>query len=65
MKVNKLESPRIAVAFIVEPTTTALAASAISVTNNKAGMDDTVRVTGLVEGDLIQVYNAATGLSLI
>jgi hypothetical protein len=59
--VNKLESLRTARAYVAEPTTTALLASAITVTNNKIGIDDKVVVIGLVEGDIIKVYTAATG----
>ena len=64
-KVNKLESTRTTKAYAVEPTTTSPAAATISVVNNKAGIDDTVKVTGLVEGDLINVYSAATGGTLL
>ena len=64
-KVNKLESARTTKAYAVEPTTTAPAAATISVVNNKAGIDDMVKVTGLVEGDLINVYSAATGGTLL
>ena len=60
-KVNKLESIRTQISYAVEPTTTALAAASITVTNNKAGIDDTVKVTSLVEGDTVTVYSASTG----
>jgi hypothetical protein len=39
--------------------------TAINITNNKAGIDDTVVVNGLVEGDIINVYSAATGGNLL
>ncbi|MBA4686678.1 MAG: fibronectin type III domain-containing protein [Candidatus Galacturonibacter soehngenii] len=64
-KLNKLESARTKKAYAVEPTTAALSASAITVVNNKAGMDDTVTVTGLTEGDIINVYSAASGGTLL
>ena len=60
-KVNKLESTRTQMSYAVEPTTTALSAASITVTNNKAGIDDTVKVTNLVEGDTVTVYSASTG----
>ena len=60
-KVNKLESTRTQISYAVEPTTTALSAASITVTNNKAGIDDTVKVTNLVEGDTVTVYSASTG----
>jgi len=41
--------------------TTAPLASSITATNNIAGTDDTVVITGLAEGDVVKVYDAATG----
>ena len=60
-KVNKLESTRTQKSYAAEPTTTAPVAASITVTNNKAGMDDTVKITNLVEGDTVTVYSALTG----
>ncbi|MEH6937381.1 fibronectin type III domain-containing protein [Bacillus sp. JJ664] len=64
-KVNKLESARLAKAYSSEPTTVAPIASSITVTNNKVGIDDTVVVAGLVEGDLVTIYSAATGSTVL
>ena len=64
IRVNKLESARTAKTFIVEPTTTALTAANITVTNNKAGMNDTVVVSNVVEGDIVSVYSASTAGTL-
>ncbi len=60
-KVNKLESARTQMNYTAEPTTTAPTAASIIVTNNKAGMDDTVKITNLIEGDIVTVYSASTG----
>ncbi|MGO4549462.1 hypothetical protein AB4Z29_32405, partial [Paenibacillus sp. 2TAB23] len=47
--------------YITEPVSAAPAAATITATNNKVGVSDTVVVTGLVEGDVVNVYKAATG----
>ncbi|WP_212758671.1 hypothetical protein, partial [Paenibacillus sinopodophylli] len=58
---GQLESTRTAAKYATEPVSTAPLATTITATNNKAGVDDTVVVTGLVEGDIVNVYKAATG----
>ncbi|MGO4546816.1 hypothetical protein AB4Z29_18625, partial [Paenibacillus sp. 2TAB23] len=60
-KLNKLESTRTSKTYISEPISTIIAASTINVANNKSGVQDKVVVTGLVEGDIVNVYKAATG----
>ena len=65
IKQNKLESNRTTIPYTAEPTTTAPVAASIVVTNNKAGMDDTVVVSNVVGGDLINVYSASTGGTLL
>ncbi|WP_212758651.1 hypothetical protein, partial [Paenibacillus sinopodophylli] len=60
-KANKLESARTAAKYATETVAATLLPAAITATNNKAGVDDTVVVTGLVEGDIVNVYKAATG----
>ncbi|WP_205730841.1 hypothetical protein [Bacillus tropicus] len=59
-KPNKDESSRTAVKYATEPVTTAPAADTITVTNNKKAAEDTIKVTGLVAGDIVTVYDAAT-----
>ncbi|MED1447790.1 hypothetical protein [Bacillus pacificus] len=59
-KVNKEESARTEVSYGAEPTTKAPAAKNITVTNNKADVADTVKVTGVKAGDTVRVYDAAT-----
>ncbi|MBW7474975.1 hypothetical protein K0T92_09480 [Paenibacillus oenotherae] len=60
-KANKLESTRVAKAYVTQPVSTAPVAANITVANNKLGVDDTVKVTGLAAGDVVSVYKAATG----
>ncbi|WP_228483054.1 hypothetical protein, partial [Pseudomonas aeruginosa] len=59
-KVNKEESARTEVSYGAEPTTKAPAAKDITVTNNKEGVKDTVKVTGVKAGDTVRVYGVAT-----
>ena len=59
-KANKEESARTEVSYGAEPTTKAPAAKNITVTNNKADVADTVKVTGVKAGDTVRVYDAAT-----
>ncbi|PHF88969.1 hypothetical protein COI45_28820, partial [Bacillus wiedmannii] len=59
-KPNKDESSRTAVKYTTEPVTTAPAADTITVANNKKAAEDTIKVTGLVAGDIVTVYDAAT-----
>ncbi|AZN39200.1 hypothetical protein [Paenibacillus albus] len=60
-KPGKLESLRTAKTYVTEPVSAGLATTAVSIVNNKAGVNDTVVVTGLNAGDTINVYRAATG----
>ncbi|PES26415.1 IMP dehydrogenase, partial [Bacillus thuringiensis] len=57
--VDGLESPRTAVKYDTE-VSAAPAAKTITVENNKKGAEDTIKVTGLVAGDIVTVYDAAT-----
>ncbi len=59
-KPNKDESSRTAVKYTTEPVTKAPAADTIAVANNKKAAEDTIKVTGLVAGDIVTVYDAAT-----
>lgn len=59
---GKKESTRIEVQYTAEEKSTA--PTSISVTNN-AGGSDTVVVTGLMPGDLVRVYNKASGGTLL
>lgn len=60
-KANKLESARVAKAYISELLSVPLAATDITVENNKEGISDTVNVIGLQEGDTIFVYKTSSG----
>ncbi|WP_149466284.1 hypothetical protein [Paenibacillus antarcticus] len=62
---NKLESNRVSKTYASEPTSTAVAASTINIANNKTGVADKVIVTGLVAGDVVNVYKLATGGEVI
>jgi hypothetical protein len=57
---NKTESTRTAMKYISEPVSTTLSASAITLTNNSGTSSDTVVVTGLVSGDIVNLYSVAT-----
>lgn len=57
---NKSESARVQVDYDAEPESNGPSASNIIVTNN-AGSDDTVQVKGLSVGDVVQVYDSASG----
>lgn len=46
-------------------TTKAPSTSNITVTNNYVGIDDIIDVTGLVQGDIVNVYSASSGGELI
>ena len=59
-----LESNRVEIHYAAEPKSNILDAGNITVANN-AGEADTVHVSGLVEGDIIKVYNSSTGGSLL
>ncbi|MEK8130484.1 immunoglobulin-like domain-containing protein [Paenibacillus filicis] len=62
---GKTESARTSKAYdaepIVEVVTPAPSADQITVVNNSAGTADTVTVNGLTAGDVVKVYNTATG----
>ena len=57
---NGIESVRFAKAYIAEPVTTAPLATAITVINNITDVADVVIVTGIKNGDTVNVYSAAT-----
>ena len=57
---DKLESSCTELSYEPETQAETLTTSSISVTNNK-GSVDTVKVTGLASGDIIKIYNAASG----
>ena len=60
-----LESNRVAVSYDAEQTTENPGAGDITVVNNAKGTPDTVTVSNTVTGDVVKVYNAATGGSLL
>jgi len=62
--VGMLECGRTKVDYLAEATTDALDPNNITITNNN-GKVDTVNVTGLQEGDMIKVYNAAAAGKLL
>ncbi len=62
---GKNESSRIKVDYAAEASSDATDADNITITNNVAGTPDTVEVTGLKGGDVIKVYDAANGGSLL
>lgn len=53
------------IAPIQETLSTAPTESAITIVNRPAGQNDTVTVTGLVVGDIVKVYDSATGGNLL
>lgn len=61
---DKLESGKLEVAFAEEATSIAPDINSIIVTNN-VGKSDTVKVTGLIAGDLIKVYKDDTSATAI
>ena len=63
--INKYESSRVQKQYDSEPKTAAPYQGYITVTNNYAGIDDTIQVTGLVQGDIVNVYTASSGGELI
>ncbi|MED1001549.1 hypothetical protein P4T45_10725, partial [Bacillus mobilis] len=64
-KPSKDESKRVAVKYEAEPTTAALEAEKVTVTNNKAGDEDTITVSELKTGDVVRVYEASKGGEVI
>ncbi len=59
---GKSESSRTEVTYVAE--STAPSASIITIVNN-AGISDTITVTGLTSGDVVNVYNAAASGTLL
>ncbi|EMS69950.1 beta strand repeat-containing protein [Ruminiclostridium cellobioparum] len=62
---GKTESKRTEAEYVSEQTTNEPYAGYISVSNNPTGTSDTVTVTNLNGGDIINVYSAAAGGSLL
>ena len=61
---NKSESSRVGKTYDKEPVSGTLTDKNITVINN-AGIEDTVKVTGLTPGDIIKVYNQTSGGTLL
>ncbi len=62
---GKTESKRTEVEYVSEQTTNEPYTGYITVINNKAGSSDSIIVMNLTEGDIINVYSAAAGGSLL
>lgn len=62
---TELESSRIAVAFSAEAVSNSADQSDITVTNSPKGTADTVYVKRLNSGDVVKVYSASTGGTLL
>ncbi|MBV7273215.1 hypothetical protein JMF89_02460 [Clostridiaceae bacterium UIB06] len=62
---NKLESDRIKADYSAEQKTSAISTNNVAITNNPAGTPDTVYVSDLTAGDLVKVYNSASGGTLL
>lgn len=62
---GKTESKRTEAEYVSEQTTSEPYAGYISVSNNPTGTSDTVTVTNLTGGDIVNVYSAAAGGSLL
>lgn len=62
---SKLESSRLEVKYSAESKSDTLNINNIVVTNNKGGTADTVEVTSLTVGDVIKVYDSASGGKLL
>jgi hypothetical protein len=58
---DKLESKTRTAVFFTSETSPAPLATTITVTNAVTGGSDTVKVTGLAEGDIVSVYAVASG----
>jgi hypothetical protein len=58
---GKTESDLSPVYYVAETATNAVSLADVTIVNNPVGTPDTITVTGLNGGDLIQVYDAATG----
>jgi trimeric autotransporter adhesin len=62
---NKLESDRVQVSYSAEEETSSLDANNVIITNNASGTSDTVYVSGLTEGDKVNVYDSTSGGTLL
>ncbi len=60
-KKEKEESSRTAIKYTAEPVTKAPAVKMITVVNNKASVEDEVKVEGVKKGATVRVYDAASG----
>jgi len=58
-------SARTKVSYLAEPISASPSTTNITVTNNNYGTSDTVAVTGLTVGDVVNVYTAATSGTLL
>lgn len=58
---NKSESKRTAITYKSEPITASMAASEITVTNDVGTTKDSILITDLDEGDIVNIYSASTG----
>ncbi len=65
MSRGRLEGPRVAVNYDAEPKTDKLDEACVTITNNAAGTADTILVEGLMTGDVVKVYSAATGTKTV
>lgn len=62
---GKTESKRTEAEYVSEQTTNEPYTGFITVVNNKTGTSDTVTVSGLTAGDIINIYSAEAGGSLL
>lgn len=62
---GKLESKRTSASYSAEPVSDSVDVNNITITNRPAGKTDTVNITNLAAGDVVKVYNAASGGSLL
>ncbi|MGG0043371.1 hypothetical protein [Bacillus tropicus] len=60
-KKEKEESSRTAIKYTAEPVTKAPAVKMITVVNNKASVEDEVKVEGVKKGATVRVYDASSG----
>ncbi len=61
---GKFESDRTKVSYSAEPNSNVASVDNITITNN-AGKADTVKVTGLAAGDVVKMYDSASGGNLL
>ena len=62
---NKLEGSRVQVSYSAEDGSSALDVNNITITNNASGTADTIYVSDLTAGDIIKVYDSASGGTLL